>query len=359
MKNICFTIADISKCGGSERVCTTIANALCEKGYNIHILTGETLKSPFFPCDPRIKVGRMLTNAFERRLRYKKWYRTWKCRRYFLQNKIDVVIDVDTSLSRYSIPATQGTDIKVVSWDQFNYDFCISRPGHLEVLKLIEQHANKLVLLTDSDRATYLEKTYLKPEFIKRIYNPLSFEESEHVERKEKKVLAIGRIVPQKGFDLLLRSWQIVERESDDWQLEIVCGSGDYNILQQQAEAMGLKKVSCTPPTNDVKSKYAESGIYALSSRYEGFGLVLTEASTMGLPMVSYNCKVGPNEIIHDGENGFLVEPENVELFAEKLIYLIKHEDVRLSMGKHAFETSKRFSIDNIVLQWIELIENL
>lgn len=359
MKNICFTIANISCSGGTERVCLSIANALCEKGYSVHILTGETKKAPFFYCDSRIHIGRMLTNAIERRMRYKHWYRTWKCRRYFLRNKIDIVIDVDTSLSRFSIPATRGTNIKVVSWDQFNYDFGINRPGHIEVLKLIELHANKLVLLTDTDCATYLEKTDFKPNFIKRIYNPLSFEESEYVVRKEKKVLAIGRIAPQKGFDLLLKSWKIVEKEIDDWNLEIVCGSGDYNVLQHEAEDMGLKKVSCTPPTNDVKTKYAESGIYALSSRFEGFGLVLTEASTMSLPMVSYNCKVGPNEIIHDGENGFLVEPENVEMFAEKLIYLMKHEDLRMTMGKRAFEMSKRFSMDTILPQWIELIENL
>lgn len=359
MKNICFTIADISNCGGTERVCTKIANALCEKGYNIHILTGETVKPPFFHCDPRIKIGRMLTNAFERRLRYKKWYRRWKCRRYFLKNKIDVVIDVDNLMSRFTLPAVQGTNIKTISWNNFSYDYCQKYDTHHDALDFIRRYADRMVVLTKADRLLYITHESINPNSIVSIYNPLSFEEPTFAERNAKKVMAIGRIAWEKGFDLLLESWQLVEKEIDDWYLEIVCGMGDYNMLQQEAESRGLKHVSCVASVNDVRSKLSEAGIFVLPSRSEGFGLVLIEAATMSLPLVSFDCPSGPNEIIQDGKNGLLVEPENTTLLAQAILQLIKDDDLRKKVGKKAFESSKQFSICSILPQWIDLIENL
>lgn len=359
MKNICFTIADISNCGGTERVCLKIANALCEKGYNVHILTGETLNPPFFPCDSRIRIGRMLTNALERRLRYKKWYRRWKCRRYFLKNKIDVVIDVDELMSRFTLPAVQGTNIKTISWNNFSYDYCQRDPAHHDALDYVKQYADRIVVLTKADRLKYIEYKSVNPDTIVSIYNPLSFEESVYEERKAKKVMAIGRIAWEKGFDLLLESWKLVEKETNDWHLEIVCGMGDYHQLQQEAEAMGLRHVSCVAPVSDVRTKLSEAGIFVLPSRSEGFGLVLIEAATMSLPLISFDCPSGPNEIIQDGENGILVEPENTMLLAEAILQLIKDDDLRKRIGEKAFESSKGFSINSILPQWIDLIENL
>lgn len=359
MKNICFVIHNIQCGGGTERVGSRIANELCRLGYNVSIVSYDAKRAPFFPLDARIKLGNMLGNIFERRTRKMRWYASWKLRKFLLKNNVDVVIDIDTIHALWTWPAINGTGIQWISWDHFNFNHCIVSFERLKALRLIEQHANKLVLLTDADRAAYLEKTNMKPDFVKRIYNPLSFEEPMYVERTGKKVLAIGRIAPQKGFDLLLKAWALVESEIAGWTLEIVCGYGDYHALQQEAENMGLRHVVCSPPTPDVKSKFAESSIYALSSRFEGFGLVLTEASTMSVPMVSFNCPVGPDEIIRDGENGLLVEPENVEQFAEKLLLLIRDEKMRKTMGERAFEMAKQFSIDRIIPQWIEMIENL
>lgn len=156
---------------------------------------------------------------------------------------------------------------------------------------------------------------------------------------------------------MLLKSWLLVEKQVSDWSLEIVCGYGDYQALELEAKAMGCRNVICTGPTNDVPSVMAAASIFALSSRFEGFGLVLTEANACSVPAVSYDCPVGPNEIITDGVDGLLVEPENVEQFAEKLLVLIKDDQLREEMGKKAYESSKRFAMDRILQQWVELIE--
>ena len=139
--------------------------------------------------------------------------------------------------------------------------------------------------------------------------------------------------------------------------LQIVCGYGDYEALEREAKEMGCKNVVCTGPTSDVPGVMKDAAIFAFSSRFEGFGLVLTEANACSVPAVSYNCPVGPSEIVTDGVDGFLVEPENVTQFAEKLMELMKDDKLRAEMGVKAYESSKRFAMDKILKEWVELIE--
>lgn len=358
-KNICFTIRNIDCGGGTERVGLRLANALVERGYNVWMVSYDAKKGiPFFYCDPRVKLWTILGHGgFERKMRWQFWYSAWKFRRFLKRNRIDVVIDIDTFNALWTAPAIRGLNIKWISWDHFNLDYC-KGPKRKNALELVSKEADSLVLLSKTDKANYLEKTSVPSEKIVQIYNPLSFEVPQPTNHcGQKRVTAIGRISFQKGFDLLLQSWLLVEKEMDDWTLEIVCGYGDWNGLQKEAEDMGCKHVVCSPPTQDIPGKLAETAIFALSSRFEGFGLVITEAMTCSVPTVSYACPQGPAEIIKDGEDGLLIEPENVKQFAEKLLVLINDEGLRAKMGRAAFENSKRFSMDSIIREWIKLIE--
>lgn len=359
MKNICFTIRGIQNAGGTERVGLRLANALVERGYNVHIAYLDGMvNTPFFPCDKRIKLWCNLSNSFHRNFRWRFWYGGFRFRRYLKRNKIDVVIDIDTFMALWTSRAVRGLGIKWISWDHFNLSYC-DNARRRKALKLIQKYADALVLLTKADKETYLRQTDFNPDFIKQIYNPLSFDVDTSIRtEKSKKVLAMGRLDPQKGFDLLLESWKIVEKQAPDWQLEIVCSMGDHIALEQQAKDMGLRNVICTGRVKDVAKKMSSASIFAFSSRYEGFGLVLTEASACSVPPVSFNCPCGPEEIITDGVDGFLVEPENTTKFAEKLLELINDASLREKMGKMAYQNSKRFSLDRIVDQWVELIES-
>src|SRR5690606_1925749 len=111
--------------------------------------------------------------------------------------------------------------------------------------------------------------------------------------------------------------------------------------------------------TANIAEKYCESSIFTLSSRYEGFGLVLVEAMACGLPVVSFDCPCGPREIVRDGEVGFLVENGNIEQLADKICYLIEHEDIRKMMGNKAQDHAQNFDIANISKQWKELFNAL
>nr|WP_302693414.1 glycosyltransferase family 4 protein [uncultured Prevotella sp.] len=359
MKNICFTIRNIDCGGGTERVGLRLANALAEYGYNVWMVDYDSKHhKPFFETHPKLKLWTILRHGgFERKMRWHFWYGAWKLRRFLKKNKIDVVIDIDTFNANWTAKAIRGLGIKWISWDHFDYEYTKGWKRQ-EALQLVKQDAYALVLITKALRKTYLEKTDFSSSFLRQIYNPLSFEVDHALNHQgQKKVVAMGRIAPQKGFDLLLKSWLLVEKEVKDWTLQIVCGYGDYEALEREAKEMGCKNVVCTGPTSDVPGVMKDAAIFAFSSRFEGFGLVLTEANACSVPAVSYNCPVGPSEIVTDGVDGFLVEPENVTQFAEKLMELMKDDKLRAEMGVKAYESSKRFAMDKILNEWVELIE--
>ena len=122
--------------------------------------------------------------------------------------------------------------------------------------------------------------------------------------------------------------------------------------LQQQIDSLGITASCILEPTvSNIVDKYCESSIFALSSRFEGFGMVIIEAMACGVPPVSFTCPCGPRDIISDGKDGLLVEDGNIEQLAEKISYLIENEDMRMDV--------QRFRIENIAEQWKQLFESL
>ena len=119
------------------------------------------------------------------------------------------------------------------------------------------------------------------------------------------------------------------------------------------------KQVFFHPPERNIEEKYAESSIFVLSSRYEGFGMVLIEAMNFGIPCVSFNCNYGPSDIIKDGEDGFLIKNGDEKDFAQKLQELMIDENLRKEMGKKARKNVGRFLPENVVKKWDELFKSL
>lgn len=359
MKNICFISGDISRSGGTERVGLLLANELARRNYNVTILSIWRGESTYFYCNPQIKRETLLNNFIIQKLHRFKVLSIIKLHHFIKINKIDILIDIDAILILLSAYATIGTRCKIISWDHFNYYTIKKDPKRVKALKLVKRYSSQLVVLTKSDINNYIAYEGINHNKITQIYNPVPLTPIHKSDLKSKKVVSIGNYIPEKGFDLLLQVWRVVETQKSDWVLEII-GSGKEEItLKQLSKDLKLQKVIFSDKTKDIEAKYAKASIYALSSRSEGFPMVLLEACAMGLPIVAFDCQTGPNEIVNDSRNGFLIQPNNVDIYAKKLLQLMNDMDLRNRFGLESIKIANNFSINKITDQWEKIFNEI
>ena len=214
---------------------------------------------------------------------------------------------------------------------------------------------DKMVVLTDNALLDWPEL-----DNVVKIQDPLPFKIEGRGDLSSRRVISIGRYAYDKGNDLLLQAWSIIQNNCPDWALDVY-GNGDIMLYHNQMQKLGINPNRCHlfGPTSDVKYEYLNSSIFILPSRFEGFGLVLIEAMACGVPVVSFDCENGPRSIITDGVDGFLISPFNVEAFAEKVILLMKDEDLRREMGENARRSATKYDIDIVSQQWKQLFDEL
>lgn len=217
--------------------------------------------------------------------------------------------------------------------------------------KFIKQikRLDRFVVLSEEDKGYWKGLNNIEV-----INNPIKFIPETYSTCKNKIAIAIGRYTEQKGFDLLIKAWKIVEQKHPDWHLNIY-GGGDKEAYIKLAIKEGVKTVFCHNIVKDIYSKYEESSVFLLSSRYEGFALVLAEAMSCGLPEVAFDCPCGPKDIIKNGFNGYLVKNGNISDFALKICELIENEDKRIRMGYNARNIVTKFELNFIMNQWIKI----
>ena len=217
------------------------------------------------------------------------------------------------------------------------------------------QRLDRFVVLTEKDKEAWVE---LKNVCV--IPNPLSFTSTRRSTLSEKRIIAVGRYCHEKGYDLLLKAWVIVQNRTTDWRLEIF-GEGDRTQYEEMVDTLNLDRHRCilNGRSSKIQDEFLNSSLSVCSSKFEGFGLVITEAMACGLPVVSFDCPWGPRAIISDGEDGMLVENGNVDKLAEALVLMIQNPKQRKAMADKAIENVQRFSIDQIAGQWKSLFESL
>lgn len=191
------------------------------------------------------------------------------------------------------------------------------------------------------------------------IPNPLSFFDERFSTLEQKTVVNIGRFTNDKRQNLLLYIWKKISVNHPDWKLQLV-GKGELKEqLEQIIEEYNLQKsVELIEPMKNIEDLFLSSSIFAFTSKYEGFGMVLVEAMACGLPCICFDIPSGPRDIIEDNIDGFLIKDENIEDYISKLDILISNNEKRIKMGKNAKRNVQKFLDIKIEQNWNSLLEN-
>lgn len=358
MKNVCFLIGNLNSSGGTERVTTLIANKLSEDNrFQVSILSLSEGKNPFFHLDSNIN----LYSLYEVRPSFKKQFFSTilKIRNFVKNHHIDILVDVDSILCVFTVPALIGLSTKHICWEHFTFNTNLGIKQRDLGRKLAARYCDYVVTLTNRDKELWkegLEKINAK---IVAIPNPTPYENCNNQPSLDSKVvLAVGRLTYSKGFDLLLQAWKQVMLVQEDWKLQIVGNGEDEIKLKTLVDQLNIiDSVEFIPATQNIAEYYQSASIFCLSSRFEGFGMVILEAMSFGLPVVSFNCEVGPNELINHHYNGLLAEPLNITDLSDCILEMMNVPDE--SYKKYVLNSkmySTKYFIGNIVDKWIEII---
>lgn len=358
-----------------ERVLLNKVRYLVERvGWEVAIVTTDQKgRAPFYPFPEDVRMIDLGVNyaddndknVFKKIAGYLRRRRMHKARLTALltEERPDIVVSLYPSESSF-IP-----DIKDVSKKVLELHYCkffrlqYGRKGLLGLIdhlrtkqdEKIASRFDSFVVLTNEDRGFWGQMPNIKV-----IHNAAMSMTDRYSDTMPKRVIAVGRLDYQKGFDRLIEAWDEVCKNHNDWQLDIF-GQGEWrDMLQRMIDERGLNETAhINKPTNDIGREYANSSMLVMSSHYEGFPMVMIEAMAAGLPIVTFDFKCGPRDIIRDGVNGLLVRDGDIQGLAAAMMRLMDDDGLRHRMGKEARKVVDTYSEERVMEQWVELFSSL
>lgn len=359
---IIFVINDITGQGGAERVLINLVNELIKISYiKITILSvfKKRKNSIGFRLDERVKIEYLTKNDKGYSNKVHKYFILFAMMNsFFKKNEFNNVVFLSSSLLLFYFISCLKLFFKknkanLISW--IHTEYCDLSKKQIFIQRILFPHIHSVVTLKKIDELMFSK--YLNNAITIQNVNLLT--DSNFSKNTSKKIIAVGRLVKEKGFDMLITSFSLVHKEHPEWKLDIY-GEGDlFNDLNNQIEGLGLSEVIVLRGFElDIHKKYKEASIFALSSRTEGFPSVLIEAMSTGLSVVSFNLP-GFDEIIQDENYGLLIEVNNIDMFAKGLIKLIENKPLRLKIGENAIKSVQKFRGDNIVPKWLDLFNKI
>lgn len=353
--NILFLEGDMSRRGGTERMTAVLSKALYEKENRIFILS-LTLKEQevFFPLIPQV-THIALNSSDEKRGMPRQ---IGDIHKFIRQKKIDIVINVDIGMGIYGIIASIGTKAKVITWEHANYFNNWGSKIFPYLRKFATKYSHALVVLTQKDQQNYRGHIRTKtPIYV--IPNPVEkhgFTYDVH----SKTILSAGLLLPIKGYEKVVQIAHRVFNRYPDWKW-IICGEGpERGHLEQLIKEYQLKdKIILAGTVQDMDTQYQKAAMFIMTSQMEGLPMVLLEAKSWGLPLVSFDIMTGPSDIIRDGIDGYLIEAGNVDEMAKRIEELIEDESKRIEFSRASQEDINIFGMGRIVGKWKRIIRDL
>jgi len=358
--------------GGAEKILIQKLNYWVEwYGYDVLLITSEQRgKKPFFHLNEKVQWVDLGINYIEgvsyfnpkNFTKFPKHYSTLKTAIH--EFKPDAIFLLSLGLVRFILPliASRFRIYNEYHTSYYGFHLGYQRLSALHKIKknitnaaiaFVESFYTKIVFLNDAEFKHYNRKNgVIIPNFFDEIKHPVSGP-------KKNQAISLGRLSYQKGYDLLIDVWEIVNASVDDWTLEIYGNGENHDALQEQIRNKNLQDtIHLNKATDNVNEKLSESAFYVMSSRFETFPMVLLEAMSNALPVVSFDCPTGPASMLTPNEDSYLVPHNDVSAMAERMIFIMRNEELRNEMGQKALQNVKRFNPQAIMRQWDELIKN-
>jgi glycosyltransferase involved in cell wall biosynthesis len=348
--------------GGAERVVSTLSNHLSKIGFDISILVvrGNSIYTlsdsiRLFPLYNESEIKSNVINKLIRRLDYLP-----KIIKLIKSIKPDILITVHGGgWNGLMVISAKILGIKVIAAEHISWTVGSHQWGRRFERKVVYLLADAVAVLTDADREYYAH--YL-PRVVK-IPNPLSFNLLTEPSVREKTILAVGRLDSwkHKGFDTLLEVFSRFHTEFPDWRLQIAgTGAAGRDYLGRMARDLKVdQRVDFLGFRSDIADVMKSSSIFVLSSRFEGFGMVLIEAMSQGCACISFDCPSGPADILQPDVDGFLVPDQDKAAMVEGLVHLIQNEQLRTSLGQAAVAKANQYRVEVIGGQWVSLFKSI
>jgi len=361
---------------GMERTLSNKTNYLVNSGYDVTIITTDQKnRKPFYTLDERVKLIDLSINYTDHtkksdwkliqllfRFYYKKKHKQ-KLKKILSEIKADIVISMFNHDADFLYKIKDGSKKIIETHFARIIRFTAPRKGLYYILDIYSDYKrtknvtkyDKFIVLTHEDKNHWGNLPNIEV-----IPNANSFKCSEAANINSKIAIAVGRYEYQKNFEDLINVWAIVNKKHPDWKLNIFGDGSQKEYLQNMIDNLKLSDViNLSPPTKNIKDEYLKSSMFIMTSRFEGLPMTLLEAQACGLPLVSYDCKCGPKDVIKNNENGFIIEFGDKKKMANKIIQLIEDKDLRKKMSENSSKLSENFSEDKIMSIWINLFNNL
>ena len=363
--------------GGMERVLYNKVKFLVEQiGLDVTVVTTDQHDRPsFYPFPKDVRMIDLGINYSEDNVKgaFGKIFGYLKKRKkhrklleeLLTKEKADIVVSLYPSESSF-IP-----DIKDGSRKVLEIHYCkffrlqYGRKGLLGAIdrwrtwqdERIVRRFDKFVVLTNEDRGYWGDLPNIEV-----IPNAAMFVADRYSDVLNKRIIAVGRLDYQKGFDRLIKAWEVVWKSGkyNDWRLDIF-GQGEWkDMLQRMIDEKGLNgSAFINKPTKNIGREYSESAMLVMSSNYEGFPMVMIEAMACGLPVVAFDFKCGPKDIIREGENGLIIRNGDIKALAEGMMRLMGDDECRKRMSQNARKIVDTYSEKTVMEKWIGLFNNL
>ncbi len=349
--------------GGAERVITTLANAWATRGVNVSLITFEKPDyQPFYFVNPGVKLChldlKVKDSAYYPDFLLALWKllkRVWFLRQFFKKEQPDCIIAFLDTVNITTLLAALGLKIPVTVSERV--DPAQHPIGFLQnfLRKITYPLAHHIVVQTTQIKNYFPKKLH---QHISIIPNPVSLAvdtaQLPNINYEKKKIITIGRLEIQKGFDLLIQAFGMVHDQYPAWEL-VIWGEGhERSALEALCAHLKLETHIHLPGlTKNVIQALSEGSLFVLPSRYEGFPNSLCEAMAVGLPPIAFDCVSGTSDIIRNNIDGLLVLPtQNINALSHAILRLIQNVELRQQYGNRAKEILDRFSLEKILDQW-------